>query len=190
MSTIFLGQRVKLKIESFIKIFKNLWISDLMDPKSAYLYCASLKPSRFWKHVFCTLCKHNTTDNIKSNTVIHIVIPSVHAANTKWSQIRERLPFTDSNYLHSWGFLTISQKWDESLFLKSQRIFLKKCVTHTSRRTVTDWDLSVKAGFQFIWEFYSIIQQALDSTRQAKSHECLFQSSAESHSFLFVRQQW
>lgn len=40
---------------------------------------------------------------------------------------------------------------------------LKKYVTHTSRRTVTDSDLSVKAGFQFIWEFYSIIQQALDS---------------------------
>lgn len=102
-------------------------------------------------------------DNIKSNAVIHIVIPSVYTANTKWSQIRERLPFTASNYMHSWGFLTISQKWDESLFLKSQQLFLKKYVTHTSRRTVTDSDLSVKAGFQFIWEFYSIIQQALDS---------------------------
>ncbi len=111
----------------------HIWLwSEEHDPKSAYLYSASLKPSQFWKCVVLRIsilrrCKHNKTENIKTNTVSYIAIPSLHTANTirDHAQIGERPPFTASNYMHSWGFLTISQKWDESLFLISQQPFWK-----------------------------------------------------------------
>jgi len=89
-------------------------------------------------------------NNINLNTAIHITVRCKHKVIT--DQRKTAIYCQPSAKIGTNGCF-----WNQS------SSFWKKYVPHTSRRTVMDSDLSVKARFQFIWELYSIIQQALDS---------------------------